>query len=88
MDVKKNSRELVVGEFNAFGAQSGASSDYIQQFDYEKLSPGIYKVTPRKALAEGEYCFFYGGTTPLAFYGYFGAGGGQKVFDFSIRVAR
>lgn len=88
MDVKKNSRELVVGQFNSFGASSGALDEFVQPFDYEKVAPGIYKVTPKKDLKEGEYGFFYGGTTPLATYGYFGAVGGSKIFDFGIKVLR
>jgi hypothetical protein len=48
-EVKKNSRELVVGQMNAFGAQSGALDKY------------VYKVTPKANLGDGEYCFFYGG---------------------------
>lgn len=88
MEVKKNSRELVVGQMNAFGAQSGALDKYVQPFDYEKLSPGIFKVTPKGNLTEGEYCFFYGGATPLPTYGMIGATGGGKVFDFGVKKAQ
>jgi len=87
LETKKNSREVVVGQFNAFGAQGGALDKYVQPFDYEKLAPGVFKVTPRGNLADGEYCFFYGGATPLPTYGY-GVVGGPKVFDFGIRVSR
>lgn len=87
-DVKKNSRELVVGQFNAFGAQSGTLDKYARPFDYEKLAPGIYKVTPKENLTDGEYCFFYGGSTPMAGYGFFNPGGGNKVFDFGIKESQ
>jgi hypothetical protein len=88
MDGKKNGRELVVGQFNAFGAQSGTLDKYARAFDYEKIAPGVYKVTPRVDLTGGEYGFFYGGSTPLAGYGYFGAGVSPKIFDFGIKLAR
>jgi hypothetical protein len=87
-EAKKNSRELVVGQFNAFGAQSGTLDKYVVPFDYEKVAPGVFKVTPRQPLTDGEYCFFYGGSTPLATYGFFGAGGGSKVFDFGVKIQR
>ena len=43
-----------------------------RRFKVEKLAPGVYKVTPRVDLDEGEYGFFYGGSAPIAGYGYFG----------------
>jgi hypothetical protein len=87
MDKKKNGRELVVGQFNAFGAQSGTLDKYSRAFDFEKIAPGVYKVTPRADLDLGEYGFFYGGSTPIAGYGYFGAGVSPKIFDFGIKRA-
>jgi hypothetical protein len=88
MDQKKNSRELVVGQANLFGAESGTLDKYSRPFDYEKLAPGVYKVTPKSDLDDGEYGFFYGGSTPIAAYGYFGAGISPKIFDFGIRRSR
>lgn len=88
MEEKSSSRELTVGQFNAFGAQSGTLDKYARAFDYEKIAPGVYKVTPRVPLTDGEYGFFYGGSAPLATYGYFGAAGGPKVFDFGVTLAR
>lgn len=88
MDQKKNSRELVVGQANVFGAESGTLDKYSRAFDYEKLAPGVYKVVPRADLEDGEYGFFYGGATPIAGYGYFGAGISPKIFDFGIRRPR
>ncbi|HLG17348.1 MAG TPA: hypothetical protein VJH03_23080 [Blastocatellia bacterium] len=86
-EVKKNSRELVVGEFNAFGAQSGTLDKYVQPFDYDKISPGVYRVTPRSDLADGEYCFYYGGSAAIPTYG-FGSVGSPKVFDFGVQQPR
>jgi hypothetical protein len=88
MDEKKNGRELVVGQANVFGAQSGTLDKYSRAFDSEKIAPGVFKVTPRNDLQEGEYGFFYGGATPIAGYGYFGAGVSPKIFDFGIELAR
>lgn len=85
MDQKKNSRELIVGQMNAFGAQSGTLDKYVQLFEYEKLAPGIFKVTPKTPLSAGEYCFYYAGATPLPTYGMVGATGGGKVFDFGVK---
>jgi hypothetical protein len=87
MESKKNSREVTVGQFNVFGAQGGALDKYTTQFDYEKLASGVYKVTPKENLANGEYCFFYGGAAPQATYGMVAAGS-PKVFDFGVRVER
>lgn len=85
----KEARELVVGQFSAYGAQSGALDKTIQLFDFEKVAPGIFKVVPREPLSTGEYCFYYAGATPLPTYGYYAAGaggGGGKVFDFSVKA--
>ena len=88
MDQKKNARELVVGQANLLGAESGTLDKYSRPFDYEKLAPGVYKVTPKSDLDKGEYGFFYGGSTPIAAYGYFGAGISPKIFDFGVRRPR
>ena len=88
MDQKKNGRELTVGQFSVFGAESGTLDKYSRPFDYEKLAPGVYKVTPRIDLDEGEYGFFYGGSTPIAGYGYYGAGMSPKIFDFGVKERR
>ena len=80
---KKKHRELVVAKIGAFGGvESGAIDETVRQFDYEKISPGVFKVTTREALRTGEYCFYYAGSaTPV--YGFWG--GGNQVFDFGVR---
>jgi hypothetical protein len=71
---KKNFRTLVVGQFNAYaGSQTGPEDRAVKSFDFEKLSPGIYKVSPKQNLANGEYGFFYGGNSMSG-----------KVYDFGI----
>jgi hypothetical protein len=81
LESDKDSRTLVVGEFGAFGASSGTRNKDVTEFDFTKVSPGIYKVVPRAALQPGEYCFFYTGQNTAM-----GAGGGN-LFDFGINPA-
>lgn len=82
MNAKKSERELVVGEFGAFGSSTGTRSKDTVPFHIEKIAPGIYRVIPDNTLAPGEYCFFYaGGATAL------GASGG-KLFDFGVDAGR
>lgn len=77
-NTKSNSREVTVSQANAFGAQSGAMDKSSRAFNYEKIAPGVYKVTPQADLAEGEYGFYNGA----------GAGptGGAKIFDFGVKL--
>lgn len=79
--VKKDSRELVVGEMGAFGGSSGARSEDTVEFSVERLSPGAYRVRPTRPLFVGEYCFFYGGGGSSM-----GMGGPsmQRIFDFGV----
>jgi hypothetical protein len=78
MERKENSRETVIGEFNAFGASSGTRDKDMRDFAFENVRQGVFRVVPKADLAPGEYCFFYAGTPRgLGF-----AGG--KVFDFSV----
>ncbi|MEM7585248.1 MAG: hypothetical protein AAF560_17795 [Acidobacteriota bacterium] len=80
---KKQHRELVLGRIGAWGSmETGATGDDIHPFDYEEVSDGIFKVTTREPLPDGEYCFYYAGTT-TPIYGFWG--GGDQVFDFSVR---
>lgn len=79
--VKKDSRELVVGEMGAFGGSSGARSEDTVEFSTERLSPGAYRVRPTRPLFIGEYCFFYGGGSASV-----GMAGPsmQRIFDFGV----
>lgn len=76
-NTKSNGREVTVSQQNVFGGQSGAMDKSSRAFKYEKLAPGVYKVTPEADLADGEY----------GFYNAAGAGpsGGAKIFDFGIK---
>lgn len=81
LESKKDSRELVVGEFGATGASTGTRGKDVTEFNFEKVAPGIYKVVPRADMQPGEYCFFYTGQNTAM-----GAGGGN-LFDFGINPA-
>ena len=79
-NTKSNSREVTVSQANAFGAESGAMDKSSRGFSYEKIAPGVYKVTPQVDLEEGEYGFYNatGG----------GPSGGAKIFDFGVKRAQ
>lgn len=82
---KKRHREFVVGKLNVWaGAQSGAPPKALRDTTYEKVIPGVYRVTPQSILAPGEYGFYYAGAAPLPTYGFGGGGGGSKIFTFSV----
>lgn len=79
MDVKAASREAVIGEYGTFtGYNSGTRDKDTREYSFEKLGPGVYRVTPVTPLAPGEYCFYYAANV-----GGYGVAGG-KVFDFGI----
>lgn len=85
MDFKEKDklRTLVIGQVNAYtGTQSGPKDQSIRAFDFEKLAPGIYRVTPKEDLANGEYCLFYGGNS---IFGTYSTTSGGKVFDFGVK---
>jgi hypothetical protein len=78
MEQKKNSREAILGEFNAYTSSTGARDKDIVEFSFERIRPGVFKVVPKADLASGEYCIYFAGTPAgLGF-----AGG--KIFDFSV----
>jgi hypothetical protein len=83
-DIKGDTRETVVGKFNAYGSQSGNDDKAIVSFGYEKVRPGVYKVTPKAPLAPGEYGFSSASGAPIV--GFFGAAAstGGHVFDFGV----
>jgi len=80
LDAKSNTREVTVSQANAFGAQSGTMDKASRAFSYEKIAPGVYKVTPQADLAEGEYGFYNAAGV--------GPSGGAKIFDFGIKLPR
>lgn len=84
VDNKKRHRWFVAGKLNAWaGQQSGAPPKALRDTGYEKLNPGVYRVTPRGILPPGEYGFYYAGAAPLPAYGGM-TSSGQKIFTFSV----
>ena len=83
-DVKGDTRETTVGKGNVYGSQSGNDEKAIVSFNFEKISPGVYKVTPKAPLQQGEYGFVSASGTPIV--GFFGAAAvsGAHVFDFGV----
>lgn len=79
MESRKDDREIVMMEMNAFGASQGTRSKDTVTFDSEKIRPGVYKVQPRSDMRPGEYCVYYAGGTQAM-----GVQGGGKLFDFGI----
>lgn len=81
---KQNRRETKVGKFNIGGAKSGVMDKDRIPFEYEQVTPGVFRVRPANDLGPGEYGFLYsvsGGGLGMA-----GAGNMMaRVFDFSIR---
>ena len=83
-DVKKDRRETRVGSMNLAGAKAGVMDKDRIPFDYEQVTPGVFKVTPSADLPSGEYGFIYSvsaGAGP----GMWGNGtGSARIFDFAI----
>ncbi len=72
---KKGERLFKTGSSSSFGFSSSASEGIPEKdkipFDYTEVSEGIYKVTFKKPLPKGEYCFVFATAT-------------YKVFDFGV----
>jgi len=83
-DVKGDTRETTIGKFSAYGSQSGNDEKAMVPFAFEKIRPGVYKVTPKAPLQQGEYGFVSASGTPMV--GFFGAAAasGAHVFDFGV----
>jgi len=80
-DVKHDTRETTVMKANAFGSSAGTDDKANIPFTFEKIKPGIYKVTAKNPLSPGEYCFLsasYGGAYAP------GAAMASRLFDFSL----
>jgi hypothetical protein len=73
----RDNREMVVATSNAYGHSIGIDEKQKIDFDYEQVSDGIYKVSPKNSLEVGEYCFIYTGSVPTTY-------SNNKVFDFGI----
>jgi hypothetical protein len=84
-DVKDSTRETTIGKFNAYGASSGNDDKAIVTFTYNKLRPGVYKVTLSAPLQPGEYGFVAPGAMAVVTPYGGSAGGSGRVFDFGMK---
>ncbi len=73
-EVKTNTRETVISRYNIVGSSRGTDTKSAVPFVFEKIQPGIYKVTLTEPLSPGEYCFF-----SSAFGAY-----RDRLFDFGV----
>lgn len=69
-------RSFVASASSGMTRESGIDSDYVRDFKFEKLAPGLYKVFFEKPLEKGEYLFVQAGIA---------LGQGQYIYDFSVR---
>lgn len=83
LDVSKKARSFQTGGSTTIAGFGGSNAGIPERdkvsFDYTEIADGIYKVTFKQALKEGEYCFVYASATPSMFTN-------DKVFDFGIKV--
>lgn len=81
-NVRSDNREVTIAKGNAFGTKGGLSDEYVVAFDAQDMGNGIFKVTPKVALKNGEYGFYLinsGGSNASAAVG-------SKFFDFGVKL--
>lgn len=78
--VKGKNREFITGSINNWsGANFGIDEAQRIEFSFERIRPGVYKVTPVKTLMPGEYAFLPAGGATAGTYG------GFKLYDFGVK---
>jgi hypothetical protein len=75
-DVDKKERSFIASSASGMVKESGIESEYLREFKFKKLEPGLYQVYFEKPLEPGQYLFVYAG---MALYQ------GQYVYDFSVK---
>lgn len=73
LEQKEKDRRIVVAEGNVFSYESGITNSAIREFNVVKIEDGVYRVTPKAPLGNGEYAIFFGADD-------------TRAYDFSIRV--
>jgi hypothetical protein len=86
MEVRQehNERRVVIGKVG-MSSSSGFDSKQVEETDYQRIDNGVYKVTPKSELADGEYCILYSGGSTVVGFGYT-AGGPGKGFCFGVQT--
>ena len=81
-NVRSDNREVTIGKANAFGAKGGLSDEYVVEFVAEDQGNGVFKVTPKVDLKNGEYAFYLlnSGNSNAS------TAVGSKFFDFGIKL--
>jgi len=75
-EVKDKERSFVASAASGMSRESGIDTDFVRDFKFEKLAPGLYKVFFGNPLEKGEYLFVQAGIM---------LGQGQYIYDFSVR---
>lgn len=81
-NVRSDNREVTIGKANAFGAKGGLSDEYVMQFNAEDMGNGIFKISPKTPLKNGEYGFYLinSGNSNAS------SAVGAKFFDFGVKL--
>jgi hypothetical protein len=82
LDITKSSRETIIGEFGALGANTGTDEKSMITFKSERIRTGFYRVVTNGPLQPGEYCFLVSQMN-MGAYGA-GAAGAAQIFDFAV----
>jgi hypothetical protein len=81
-NIRSDNREVTIAKANAFGGKGGLSDEYVVQFDSQDMGNGVFKITPKADLKNGEYGFYLinsGGSNAAAAMG-------AKFFDFGVKL--
>jgi hypothetical protein len=81
-NVRDDNREVTIAKSNAYSSKGGLSDEYVVNFMAQDLGNGIFKVTPKTTLTNGEYGFYLlnSGNSNAS------AAIGAKFFDFGVRL--
>jgi hypothetical protein len=69
-------RSFVASAASGMTRESGIDSDFVREFKFERLAPGLFRVYFEKPVEKGEYLFVPAGII---------LGQGQYIYDFSVR---
>jgi hypothetical protein len=81
-NIRSDNREVTIAKENVFGAKGGLSDEYVVPFDAQDMGEGIFKITPKSDLKNGEYGFYLinSGNSNA------NAAIGAKFFDFGVKL--
>lgn len=81
-NVRDDNREVTIAKSNAYSSKGGLSDEYVVDFMAQDLGNGIFKVTPKTTLTNGEYGFYLlnSGNSNAS------AAIGSKFFDFGVKL--